>query len=229
MRKLLDLCCGQGGAAKGYQRSGFFVVGVDIIQQPRYIGNDFILGDAFTILDELINGSKIASKNGRLYKLDDFDVIHTSPICKGYSIMSNCLVGYSFQRQIAFMRDLLVKTGKPYVIENVTGAKRALEHPVMLCGATFGLKVYRHRWFEIKPFIMVPSHIPHNDSTPKAGRGLKSPKGFISVAGHISDMEYCSFAMGIDWMTQTGLPEAIPPAYTEYIGKQITRQLWQSG
>ena len=112
-------------------------------------------------------------------------------------------------------------------MENVVGAP--LIEPITLCGSMFnGLKVYRHRLFEGSFDIEAPKHEPHRDRTPSAGNGI-SPKGFISVCGSggVKGMnskeiiEYWSMAMGIDWMTRKELAQAIPPAYTEYIGKQL--------
>lgn len=257
--KLLDLFCGAGGASKGYMNAGFEVVGCDISKQKRYIGNDFILMDATILMELLLAGAEVQG-----YKLSDFDVIAASPPCQFASIVTPNKTKH--RNYIPKIREQLVASNKPYVIENVFGAKKHLINPVMLCGTYFNLKVYRHRLFESNIPLTAPKHEPHRDNTPSAGHGISSkgfisptsggqgitlemqeqiirqwqpkegkkpkqwnqfvsPKGFISVTGHFSQVEYAKFAMGIDWMKQVELSQAIPPAYTEYIGKQIMEYL----
>lgn len=203
---MLDLFCKAGGCTRGYQLAGFYVVGVDIEPQPRYVGDRFVRADAL----------KYVAEHG--YK---FDAIHASPECQGYSV-TQAIWGKEYRRQIDAVRAALQATGKLYVIENVIGAP--LENPVMLCGSMFGLRVYRHRLFEISPFLLAPPHTPHRDKTPRAGRGI-SPKGFISVAGHMGHTDYAREAMGIDWMIGAELSQAIPPAYTEWIGRHLMEHL----
>lgn len=223
MRKprLLDLFSGAGGAGMGYHRAGFEVVGVDIAPQKNY-PFEFHRADALDFL----------AQHGH-----EYDVIHASPPCQGYSDLRFLGIArngsYSDQHPLLIkpIQDLLDKIGKPFVIENVRGARKHLRAPVMLCGKYFGLKTYRHRWFEINPFLLTPSHEPHRDSTPSAGHGI-SPKGFISVAGNggvkgltsTTVVEYWSKAMGIDWMTRAELAESIPPAFTEWIGRRLITQ-----
>jgi DNA (cytosine-5)-methyltransferase 1 len=215
---LLDAFCGAGGAAMGYKRAGFEVWGCDIKPQPRYVGDLFFQMDALEFI-ALFGGI--------------CDAIHASPPCQGYSDANNLHKARNGYRRedypllIIPTREALRKTGKPYVIENVKA--RFLEDPVMLCGAHFGLKVYRHRFFESNMALTQPAHVPHNDKTPSAGNGV-SPKGFISVAGTggvrgftmKEVIAYWQMAMGIDWLyTREELKEAIPPAYGEYIGRQL--------
>lgn len=233
--KLLDLFCGAGGAARGYQRAGFYVVGVDIKPQKRYAGDEFIQADAL----------QYVTKCGW-----SFDAIHASPPCQAYSQITP-----DRSRHVALIphtRWLLESLGLPYVIENVYGAKKSLRNPIMLCGAQFGLKVYRHRLFESNVLLFQPEHQPHRDNTPRAGHGVSdkgfisvtsggnqlahggaaapprsgtygmSSKGFVSVSGHFSGADYCRWAMGVDWyMSAAELAQAIPPAFTEYIGRQL--------
>jgi DNA (cytosine-5)-methyltransferase 1 len=121
---------------------------------------------------------------------------------------------------IATTRELLRDLGKPYVIENVPGAP--LECPITLCGTMFGLKVYRHRLFESNLLLLQPPHVPHRDKMPKGGTrgaGAISPKGFITVCGHFSNVDYARKAMDIDWMVRDELSQAIPPAYTKFVGQ----------
>lgn len=213
--RLLELFCKAGGAGTGYDRAGFDVVGVDIEPQPRY-PFEFVQADALAYV----------AKHGH-----EFDAIHASPPCQHYAhITPDKSIHPDL---IATARFYLIMSGKPYVIENVAAARKHLINPVMLCGAAFGLKVYRHRYFECNFAVDVPEHEPHNDSVPSAGHRVfrdgewtyLSPKGFISVAGHVGNVPYVRFAMGIDWMTQGELAEAIPPAYTQYIGQQLQRHL----
>ena len=232
--KLLDLFCGAGGAGMGYHRAGFDVTGVDLNPQAKYPFK-FIQADA---LDYVVQYGWM------------FDVIHASPPCQVHSTITPNKANHL--DLIPQTRFWLESIGVPYVIENVYGAKKAMRNPVMLCGADFGLKVYRHRLFESNILLMTCPHIPHRDNTPRAGHGVSSKgfvsitsggnslevkhnpkarqrsgllgvsyKGFVSVAGHFSGIDYCRQAMGIDWMGQKELAQAIPPAYTEYIGKQL--------
>lgn len=209
--KLLDLFSGAGGAAMGYHRAGFEVTGVDIAPQPRYPFT-FIQADALEYL--AVHGH-------------EYDVIHASPPCQSYSEMKHFTSGH-YPKLIEPVRVLLQEFGKPYVIENVRGAARDLRAPIMLCGHQFGLKTYRHRYFEVRPFMLVPGHIKHPEVCPRSGRG-RSPKfGFISVTGNggapnleMPYLDYARLAMGIDWMNREELSESIPPAFTEYIGAHL--------
>lgn len=176
------------------------------------------------------------------FPLDGYDAYHASPPCQDDSIA--CArwrnAGYSYPQLIAPTRDRLLRTGKPYVIENVTGAKKRLRHPILLCGITFGLRVVRHRWFEIFPFILSPGHNSkqcHGAVTKKIA--INDPCGHdpqghtyraLTVAGHGGNSQSFRWqdwqeAMGIDWMTKQELTQAIPPAYTEYIGKWLLKHL----
>jgi DNA (cytosine-5)-methyltransferase 1 len=217
--KLLDLFCGAGGCAVGYYRAGFYdITGVDIAPQKNY-PYKFIQGDALAYL----------AAHGH-----EYDFIHASPPCQAHTRLKRAMVNKPeyFIKHLDLIpqtRELLQATGKPYVIENVPGAP--LEYPLELCGAMFGLKVYRHRLFETSMFLLAPSHIPHHDQTPPVGRGA-SPKGFISVGGNggapglgMPYLAYASKAMGIEWMNRAELSQAIPPAYTEWIGQQYLQSL----
>jgi DNA (cytosine-5)-methyltransferase 1 len=226
---LLDLFCGAGGCARGYQEAGFYVVGCDIKPQPRYVGDAFIQADALEVMGDLLSGRNLVSSDAGAWQQNDFAAFHASPPCQGYSQMKR-VTGKEYPMLIEDARDAFQATNKPYVIENVIGAP--LDNPIMLCGSMFGLRVYRHRLFEINPFLLMPPHVPHRDKTPSAGRGL-SPKGFICVVGNgglknsngMSYTAYARKAMGIDWMTRDELSQAIPPAYTRYIGEQLMRTI----
>lgn len=202
--KLLDLFCGAGGAAMGYHRAGFDdIVGVDHKHQRRYPFK-FVQADALEYLEQ----------HGH-----EFDVIHASPPCQAFSSTSS-LWSNKHPELIDPMRALIKAFDIPYVIENVVGAP--LDNPLMLCGTMFGLYVIRHRLFEIKPPIyFAPFTCNHHLPVVRCGKRPKRWKEFASVVGHHSDVEYSGMAMGIDWMTQGELSQAIPPAYTEWIGRQI--------
>ena len=216
--RLLDLFCGAGGAGWGYYLAGFDVTGVDIKPQPHYPLR-FVQGDALEYL----------AAHGH-----EYDAIHASPPCQAFTALGRLWksdITYQSRHPdlVADTRRLLERIGRPYVIENVPGSP--LNTRVILCGAMFGLKVYRHRWFETSFLCFQLQHTPHHDHTPSAGRGL-SPKGFISVTGTggamgltVPYMKYVSEAMGIDWMDRAGISQAIPPAYTRHIGTQLRRVL----
>lgn len=202
MMRLLDLFCGAGGSAMGYSRAGFTeIVGVDNRPMPRYPFT-FVLGDALEYVAE----------HGH-----EFDAIHASPPCQGYGNTYRIMRG-NHPMLIGETRKLLVEIGKPYVIENVRGAP--LINPTTLVGTMFGLLTMRPRLFECSFYIPFELAPPRHANTTKMGRRPKHGN-FIHVVGHNNDIEYCKKVMGIDWMSGDELSEAIPPAYTEYIGKHL--------
>jgi DNA (cytosine-5)-methyltransferase 1 len=207
---LLDLFSGAGGAAVGYHRAGFDVIGVDVDPQPHYPFR-FIQHDAIGFL------------RGR-YKayMGLPDAIHASPPCQHYSAMSSCRPGLAdkYPELITPTRQLLEQTGLPWVIENVPRAKRWMRDPITLCGRDFGLDLYRHRLFESNTFLMQPPHQPHTVPASKAGHWR--PGTIMSVSGHVAPIAEARRAMGgIDWMTRDELAESVPPDFTEYIGAQL--------
>ena len=213
--RLLDLFCGAGGAAMGYHRAGFEVVGVDIKVQPRY-PFEFHRGDALEFVREHGN---------------EFDAIHASPPCQAYSALAAMerRGGKKYPDLVAATRERIWASGKIYVIENVVGAP--LLSPVMLCGEMFGLRVVRHRLFETDVFLMVPPHPRHHPDGTRSGNkgdGRKIDRrytgyyvGVYGGGGGRGNLPEWRAAMGIDWMTPEELCQAIPPAYTEYIGEQL--------
>jgi DNA (cytosine-5)-methyltransferase 1 len=247
--RLLDLFCGAGGAAMGYHRAGFEVVGVDHRPMPRF-PFEFHQADALT------------------FPLDGFNVIHASPPCQGYSVSRHIhgsggnwpdLIGAVRNRLLApwvrcsccdewwcniheahaadcpcphveeWDTDPYTPPAPAYVIENVMGAP--LHNAVMLCGTMFGLKVFRHRFFECSHLLMTPDHAPHKGTTlaTNAYSRFRDGATHICVAGNNYDFEDGKVAMGIDWMrTRSELSESIPPAMTEWIGKQLIRVLEQT-
>lgn len=202
--RLLDLFCGAGGCSMGYHRVGFDVVGVDLHPMPRY-PFAFVQADALDYV----------AKHGH-----EFDAIHASPPCQGYSRMRH-VTGREYPLMIEDVRAALRATGKPYVIENVEDAP--LIDDILLCGTMFGLKVFRHRRFESNVFLMAPPHIPHKHYGKASGQGrpVTPEKQYITVTGNFSGIAVGKAAMGIDWMSKRELTQAIPPAYTEFIGQQL--------
>lgn len=239
---LLDLFCGAGGCTRGYQQAGFTVVGVDLDPQPHYIGDDFIQGDAVQILLHLLAGGSIQGKH-REYRLSDFAAIHASPPCQKFSSMRK---GRWQDRDhpdlLEPIRELLRQCPQPYVIENVIGAP--MIQPVMLCGTMFGLgtsegsQLRRHRLFEYSwPALILTPGCNHNDGSPIGVYGggqhpNKRRPASIAVYGNSGghskrdNLDHYGVAarreaMGIDWMTQGELSEAIPPAYTKFMGTYL--------
>lgn len=188
--RLLDLFCGAGGAAMGYHRAGFDVVGVDIRPQPNY-PFEFHRGDALT------------------WPLQGFDAIHASPPCQAYANVT----AWRGERVnhpdlLPAVRARLVHCGVPWVIENVDGSPMTPDF--ILCGSMFGLKVRRHRWFLTSwaGFELVPS-CQHTRLLPFMHKGERA---------------YAD-AMGCHWMTSHEAREAIPPAYTEWLGGRLLERL----
>ena len=215
--RVLDLFCGAGGASVGYYRAfgpDCEIVGVDIVSQPRY-PFAFVQADALEY---------VAEHGG------EFDFIHASPPCQVHSVTSP-LARNGHLDLVATTRNALRKTGKPYVIENVPGAP--LVSPLTLCGTMFGLRVIRHRLFEIWPesIWFPPAACSHNGRATSANTanrrgggknpGFKDGFAYITVSGHSFPAEDARRAMGIDWMTRDELAQAIPPSYTEWIGRQL--------
>ena len=224
--RLLVLFSGAGGAAVGYHRAGFWeIVGVDSAPQPRY-PFEFFQADALEYL----------AAHGR-----EFDAVHASPPCQFYSEATPEDYRASHPDLIVPVRDALRELGRPYVIENVAGARALLVNPLMLCGSALGLPIERHRFFEIWPeqFELTPPCAHHYGATwamiggqsrrveipvlcsgggdgQRAKRKNHRPRSTVAEIG---------WAMGIDWMLQRELTEAIPPAYTEFIGTILLRAM----
>lgn len=222
--KILDLFCGAGGMSKGYEEAGFEVVGVDLERQPHYVDPvNFYVGDALEWLDYLIDGGEPAT--------GPFDAIHASPPCQAYTTLQN-QNKRTYPRLIAPVRRKLDLIGKPYVIENVAGARSAMRDPVMLCGAMDifpELRVLRHRLFETNWDLAQPEHPKKHPlvvsvDKRKAHYGKLDPKvDYLGVygGGHGGTTADLGDAMGIDWMTRKEINQAIPPAYAKYIGEQL--------
>jgi DNA (cytosine-5)-methyltransferase 1 len=212
----------------GYHRAGFEVVGVDIKPQPRYPFT-FVQGDALA----------------PPVRLEDFDVIHASPPCQGYSRLRHLpwLKDREYPLLIEPTREMLRAAGIPFVIENVEDAplSRALalfgEHGIWLCGQMFDLPgQFRHRRFESSLPLAQPVHSKHTfvmapGSASLAARypgryaGITVWQEAGGVGGHFGNKARAEISMGIDWMLTDELREAIPPAMTEFIGRQLIEQL----
>ena len=217
--KLLDLFCGAGGAGMGYHRAGFEVVGVDIKPQPHY-PFEFHQADALSF--------PISGFN-RLLGCFKPDVIHASPPCQAFCALRHLYPDKQYPELIDATRDLLVAWGGPYVIENVPGAP--LINPIQLCGSSFGLRVRRHRIFESNIYLssLQCDHKKQGqpiDVSGTGGRRINRRKddhgGSTNKPRNIKEAQD---AIGIDWMTRKELSQAIPPAYTEFIGKQLIEYL----
>lgn len=181
----------------GYHRAGFDVVGVDIKPQPNY-PFEFHQADALE------------------FPLEGFDAIHASPPCQAYST-TRTLHDVEYPRLIGPIRERFHASGPPYVIENVVGSD--LVEPVTLCGSMFGLGVRRHRRFEVQGTLIMRPKCRHDlqpqpiDVTGTGGRHgwHRKPRS----------MAEASEAMGINWMTRNEIVEAVPPAFTQFLGEQL--------
>jgi DNA (cytosine-5)-methyltransferase 1 len=229
--RLLDLFCGAGGAAMGYHRAGFEIVGIDIKPQPHY-PFPFLQMDALEAMDRLLRGEGLTFTNGETLYLVDFAALHASPPCQRYSAITQQhgrAIVESHPDLIKAVRTLFLATGKSYVIENVP--KAPLINAFMLCGSMFNLKsgVYylrRHRKFECSFDFWPPASCCH--------QGLS-----LSVYGHpggnscrdhrkFGNLEDWKIGMVIDWTSTDELAQAIPPAYTEYIGKYLIQAVMEN-
>lgn len=213
---VLDLFCCAGGAARGYQLAGFRVLGVDNVDRPEYCGEAFHLGDAVLF--------------ATLYAALFF-AVHASPPCQKHSTLTKGNRGrkravpsaHTHVDLIPQTREALELSGRPYVIENVGSAP--VRPDVVLCGLMFGLKVFRHRTFELGGgwTAKAPAHRPHKGHRVAGWRhGVNHPGDMVAVygdgggKGSLADWQG---AMGIDWITdKPTLAEAIPPAFTNYLG-----------
>lgn len=218
--RLLDLFCGAGGAGMGYHLAGFDeIVGVDLAPQPHYPFRFFCM-DALEAL-ETVNPKR-------------FDLIHASPPCQGYTTMSNRHPDAQAARPrlIEAVREQLERLGTPYVIENVVGARSALRDPMQLCGSSFGLPIWRHRLFETNPRLLMVPPCSHAGSPNELGiYGQRHDGRLLWRRSDGSELRAprtlteAQEAMGMPWADWHGVKEAIPPAFTRWIGEQILARL----
>lgn len=207
-RKVLDLFCGEGGASEGYRRAGFDVDGVDNRPMRHYPGS-FTLADALDVLDS--------------DAVDDYDVIHASPPCQRFSALNNGTWGNASGHPdlIGPVRELLQRWGGVYVIENVPGSP--LVDPVRLCGSMFGLRIAegylrRHRLFETNAALVPPPPCAHSGQAIGVyGHG----RGGGPLRGRSANADQARRLMGMPWASRDGCSQAIPPVYTEWIGRQL--------
>jgi DNA (cytosine-5)-methyltransferase 1 len=190
----------------GYHRAGFEVVGVDINPQPRF-PFEFHQADAM------------------IFPLDGFDAIHASPPCQAYtqSALRFRNEGKEYPDLLAPTRARLEAADTPWVIENVP--KAPMRPDFKLCGCHFGLELRRERWFETswQPFVMLPPHHHPHPVPSVVGRG--TPSWVRKQLGYNPTIHHYRASMGIDWMNRYELSQAIPPAYTEFIGLQLLDSL----
>jgi DNA (cytosine-5)-methyltransferase 1 len=228
--KLLDLFCGEGGAGHGYSLAGYDVFGVD--NNPARLARYPYPHHEGNALDYL-------AEHGH-----EYDVIHASPPCQGYSRATVALPDRldRYDRLIAATRDLLEQTGRPWVIENVEHAAPELRSPFLLCGRMFGLSATdmdgtplvldRHRLFEVSSVDLLlrlapPAHPAHDRTLQVAGvyggaRRDKIEARQVRKGGYVpASLDVLKALIGAPWMSETGLFLSIPPAYSEWIGRQL--------
>lgn len=229
---VLDLFSGAGGCAKGYHDAGFEVIGVDIAPQSRY-PYTFFQANALDVLNMLLSDGLWHG-----YTLDDFSVLHASPPCQEYSSSRHLRNATAIkpiirEKLVSQVYAALRETGVPYVIENVPGSP--LPDSITLCGSMFGLPIRRHRWFACSHYLYAPCACAHTDGFVNViggkvrgyGTMRSATRTFLEYGKTLrrSEGQYRKevgqAAMGIDWMTVNEMSEAIPPAYTRWIGMQL--------
>lgn len=212
--RVLDLFCGAGGASAGLKKAWPHaeIVGVDIRPQPRYPFT-FVQADAMT------------------FAIEGYDFIWASPPCQQFCALATREDLSHYPDLIDPIRQRLIVAGAQFVIENVVGAP--VRKDLMLCGAMFGLRSYRHRLFECSFPVKQPAHPKHAVRVNRRGENRRQhwdSGGFLTITGDVGT--YCGpEAMGIDWMSGHELSEAIPPAYSEFIAKEMTvmfKEWWGS-
>lgn len=215
--RLLDLFCGAGGAAMGYHRAGFEVFGVDIKPQSNYPFSH-TQADVIEFLGERWHGE---------IPFGPFDAIHASPPCQAFSVYGNnkAHVRNDHPNLIPQTRELLRATGLLYVIENVPRAP--LIDPVQICGTGLGIRVRRHRLFETNwPVEGVPcDHGRFTDRIFPGSSNRPNGRTVMNVGEYRVPLETQRQVMEMPWSDLAGISQAIPPAYTEHIGRQLAQQL----
>lgn len=226
--RILDAFCGEGGAGMGYHDAGFDVHGVDNAPaRLRHYPFPHELGDALAYI----------VRHGH-----EYDAIHASPPCQGYSRGTVALPDRAerYDRLIDATREALKATGRPYVIENVAGARSELHDPIILCGRMFGLEATdddgtrlvldRHRLFETSFPMWQPEHPRHDRSLQVAGsyggaRRDKDEARHVRRGGYVPTLDVQRALLRTPWMTERGCQLSIPPAYTEHIGAALLDHL----
>ncbi len=234
--RLLDLFCGAGGAAMGYHRAGFDVVGVDIVRQANY-PFEFVGADALEFLEfgwDSYGGTTPHRWFGA--GAQGFDAIHASPPCQAFTAYRRAGNVGEYPDLIAPLRELLYATDLPYVIENVDGAP--LWEAEVICGSMFDppMDIRRHRLFETnwpldppmwpcRHKLQTAKRFPGGRSKEQGGSNRHLARGTVEVGTWDIPLDVQQEAMGIDWMELEELSEAVPPAYTEFIGSQLMAQI----
>lgn len=205
--RLLDLFCGAGGAAMGYHQAGFDeIVGVDIHPQPNY-PFEFIQIDS---LEAEIHG---------------FDLIHASPPCQHFTAYRRNVKDITDRYEDLISPTQALLQGTTYVIENVP--KAPIRPDLVLCGSMFDLDIRRHRWFEVSFPVNSPScdHSVWKERKYKPSSNRKNKRFTIEVGSWDEPLNLQKQCMEVDWeITVRELSEAVPPAYTKYIGEQFLEQ-----
>ncbi|MER5350626.1 SAM-dependent methyltransferase [Kitasatospora sp. NPDC002551] len=210
---LADFYCCQGGATRGYQ-DYFYVLGIDLDDQPRYCGQAFIQGDALTVLAATADWLRTHAA-----------AVHGSPPCQGYSD-AQVLQGNDHPMLIAPTCDAFTGLGLPWVIENVPGARGYMTEPIVLCGAMFGHRTYRDRLIEAGGGLTLPQphHPRHELPITKMGRPRREGE-MAHYVGNFPGVQEARDDLGVPWMNRDGIRESIPPSYARWIGQQLTRHL----
>lgn len=234
--KLLDLFCGAGGVSVGYHRAGFAVYGIDLHPMPHY-PFAFHQGHALDVLRTLLAGYRVfftAPDGGhQTLALADFDVIHASPPCQAYSVTKHSH-SIEYPELIGPVRELLIRTGLPYGIENVVGrpftAPLHSAAPCSIPATELTLELRRHRLFESNVETSAPGPCRHNlpvggvyggGSSKRSASRVEWARGKGGRGGYTPRTAVRRELMGIDWMTSDELSESIPPAYTQHLGAQL--------
>lgn len=205
--RALELFCRQGGSAMGLYRAGFDVHGVDIEPQPRFPFS-FAQADAIEYVRD--HGHQ-------------FNLISGGPPCQRYSLTQR-IQGNEHPDLIGAFREAAQASGQPYLIENVEEARPLLIDPVMMCGYSFGMRTDRHRLFESSVPLFELAHRKHEQQKVKMGRALQPGDRYHAI-GNFSGVPYVRADMDVGWMSREGIRECVPPAFTEFIGRQIIEQL----
>jgi DNA (cytosine-5)-methyltransferase 1 len=221
--RVLDLFCGGGGCSAGYARAGFDPYGVDKHPQPAYPFWDVEQADWRAVL-------------GDSAFVESFELVHASPVCKGYTPL-RALSSAVHPLEIGEVRVALERTGLPYVIENVVGARADMRDPVLLCGSMFdlgldGAVLKRHRLFESNVPLTAPRGCSCGDGRPVVGvygTGGAWTRTAPGGGGTKVSGPAAAAAMGVDWTTdQDALSQMIPPSYCEHLGRQLLEALGHS-
>lgn len=244
---MLDVCCCEGGASVGYERAGWTVYGVDLFidyTRDRYPGPVYV-GDGVWALKILLAGKKLPflhqDQSVEWLNLRDFSAIHMSPPCQRHSVATSAIDRSEYPDLIGPLRTLAIESGLPYVIENVVGAP--LLDPLLLCGCMFNLatldddgfplRMERPRLFESNVQLTAPRPCYHDPNVWVAGSyGGSRKQGdtpaerrhnakYVRKGGYVSSIAVQQRLLGIDWMTQAGMHQSVPPVYTEHVGLQL--------